>query len=51
VPPEDIVISLVVLVVSVPFCIWGGAKVFRTGLLMYGKRPSLRQIWRILREA
>jgi ABC-2 type transport system permease protein len=51
VPPEDIVISLVVLLVSVPFCVWGGAKVFRTGLLMYGKRPSLRQIWRILREA
>jgi ABC-2 type transport system permease protein len=51
VPPVDIFISLVVLVISVPFCVWGGAKVFRTGLLMYGKRPSLRQIWRILREA
>ena len=46
-----VVISLIVLVVSVPFCVWGGAKVFRTGLLMYGKRPSLKQIWRILREA
>jgi ABC-2 type transport system permease protein len=51
VPPVDIFISLVVLVVSVPFCVWGGAKVFRTGLLMYGKRPSLKQIWRILRAA
>ncbi len=51
VPPIDIVISLIVLFVSVPFCVWGGAKVFRTGLLMYGKRPSLKQIWRILREA
>jgi ABC-2 type transport system permease protein len=51
VPAVDVVVSLVVLVVSVPFCVWGGAKVFRTGLLMYGKRPSLKQIWRILREA
>ena len=51
VPPADIIGSLIVLVVSVPFCVWGGAKVFRTGLLMYGKRPSLKQIWRILREA
>ena len=51
VPPVDIVGSLIVLVVSVPFCVWGGAKVFRTGLLMYGKRPSLKQVWRILREA
>jgi ABC-2 type transport system permease protein len=51
VPLIDIVISLVVLALSVPVCIWGGAKVFRTGLLMYGKRPSLSQIWRILREA
>ncbi len=51
VPPADIIGSLIVLVVSVPFCVWGGAKVFRTGLLMYGKRPSLKQVWRILREA
>ena len=51
VPAVDIVISLAVLILSVPFCVWGGAKVFRTGLLMHGKRPSLKQIWRILREA
>ncbi len=51
VPTVDIVVSLTVLLVTIPVCIWGGAKVFRTGLLLYGKRPSLRQIWRILREA
>lgn len=51
VPPLDIAISLAALIIAIPFCVWGGAKVFRTGLLMYGKRPSLKQIWRILREA
>jgi ABC-2 type transport system permease protein len=51
VPMVDIVISLTVLAVTVPVCVWGGAKVFRAGLLMYGKRPSLKQIWRMLRAA
>ena len=31
--------------------LWLGAKVFRMGLLMYGKRPGLVQVWRALREA
>ncbi len=51
VPVEDIVISLSVLVVSVPLALWAGAKIFRVGLLMYGKRPTLREIWRALRQA
>ncbi|MBC7224971.1 MAG: ABC transporter permease [Anaerolineae bacterium] len=51
VPTVDIVGSVVLLVLSVPGVLWVGAKVFRMGLLMYGKRPSLSQVWRALREA
>jgi len=51
VPPIDIVISLVGLVISIPFVLWAGAKVFRMGLLMYGKRPAVAEIIRALREA
>jgi ABC-2 type transport system permease protein len=51
VPLIDIVVSLVVLLISIPVVLWGGAKVFRMGLLMYGKRPSLGEIARALREA
>ncbi len=51
VPLEDIVGSIAVLLLSIPLVLWGGAKVFRMGLLMYGKRPALAQIWRAMREA
>jgi len=51
VPAVDIVGSIVVLLVSIPAVLWAGAKVFRMGLLMYGKRPSLAQVVRALREA
>ena len=51
VPPLDIAISLGVLVITIPIVLWAGAKIFRMGLLLTGKRPALRQIWRSLREA
>jgi ABC-2 type transport system permease protein len=51
VPNVDIVVSLIVLLVSIPVVLWAGAKIFRMGLLMYGKRPSLGEIARALREA
>jgi ABC-2 type transport system permease protein len=51
VPPLDIAISLIGLVIAIPFVLWGGAKVFRMGLLLTGKRPALKQVWRALREA
>jgi len=51
VPIEDIVGSIVVLLISIPVALWAGAKIFRMGLLMYGKRPALREIWATLRKA
>ncbi len=51
VPEFDIIASLVVLFVSIPFVVWGGARIFRVGLLMYGKRPSIKELWSALRQA
>jgi ABC-2 type transport system permease protein len=51
VPAFDIVVSLLVLFVSIPVVVWGGARIFRVGLLMYGKRPSLKEIWSALRQS
>jgi ABC-2 type transport system permease protein len=51
VPTIDIVGSIGMLLVTIPFILWAGAKVFRMGLLMYGKRPTLAQVIRSLREA
>ena len=51
VPVVDIVGSIVVLILSVPVIVWAGGKVFRMGLLMYGKRPAVKEVWKALREA
>jgi ABC-2 type transport system permease protein len=51
VPPVDIVGSIAMLLISIPAVLWVGSKIFRMGLLMYGKRPGLRQIIRALRQA
>jgi ABC-2 type transport system permease protein len=51
VPVEDIVGSIVVLLISIPILVWLGAKIFRMGLLMYGKRPAVGEIVRRLKEA
>ena len=46
----EVILSILVLGVSVLAATWAAAKVFRTGILLYGKRPSLREILRWLRE-
>jgi len=51
VPLIDIVGSIVMLLISIPVVLWAGSKIFRMGLLMYGKRPGLRQVLRALRQA
>ena len=32
-------------------CIWLAARIYRIGLLMYGKRPNLRELWRWVRQS
>jgi ABC-2 type transport system permease protein len=51
VPVIDVVGSIVMLLITIPLILWAGSKVFRMGLLMYGKRPGLRQVLRALRQA
>jgi len=48
-PLLQILTSLVLLAASVPVAIWAAAKVFRTGILMYGKPPKLRELLRWVR--
>jgi ABC-2 type transport system permease protein len=46
----EIVLSFVVLTAGVLAIIWLAAKIFRTGILLYGKRPGPREVLRWLRE-
>jgi ABC-2 type transport system permease protein len=33
------------------FLVWGCARIYRVGILMYGKKPTLPELWRWLRHA
>ncbi|MGQ9889167.1 MAG: ABC transporter permease [Aggregatilineales bacterium] len=49
VPAWQLVASVLILVVTMALTLWGGARVFRWSLLMYGKQPGLRDLWRVAR--
>jgi len=51
VPAGQIAISLVLLVAGIVVSLWAGAKVFHVGLLMYGKRPDLKDLARAFKQA
>ncbi|TFH08787.1 MAG: ABC transporter permease [Candidatus Atribacteria bacterium] len=51
VPAWQLVVSMIVLVLSVAGGLWVAAKLLRIYLLMYGKRPRLRELVRALRAS
>jgi ABC-2 type transport system permease protein len=50
-PPPflQILLSIFMSLVFISFLAWLGAKIFRVGILMYGKKPSLGEIMRWIR--
>ncbi|MEJ7731770.1 MAG: ABC transporter permease [Polyangiaceae bacterium] len=50
VPAWQVALSLAIGVASVIVAIWAAARIFRIGVLMYGKPPTLRQMLRWVRE-
>ncbi|HUW94124.1 MAG TPA: ABC transporter permease [Bacteroidales bacterium] len=48
VPYWEIALSMALMVVTIFGCIWMAAKIYRTGILMYGKKTSYREIWKWL---
>lgn len=40
----EIVLSIVILLLAILFFGWLAAKIYRTGVLLYGKRPSLKEL-------
>ncbi|GJQ30866.1 MAG: hypothetical protein HBSAPP03_27500 [Phycisphaerae bacterium] len=51
VPAWQIPVSILVGVLSVVGAAWGAAKIFRVGVLMYGKPPDFRTLMRWIRMA
>jgi ABC-2 type transport system permease protein len=50
VPTWQLIVSIVLLVLATVVLVWASARIFRYTLLMYGKRPSLRELLRVLRR-
>ena len=46
----ELLLSMGLALAFLVFCIWFAAKVYRIGILTYGKKPSWRTIFRWLRE-
>jgi ABC-2 type transport system permease protein len=49
VPPLELALSLGLMVVTLLACVWLAARIYRTGILMYGKKPTWGELWRWIR--
>lgn len=49
VPLTHILLSMVLLIAGFIFTTWFAAKIYRTGILMYGKKVGYKEIWKWIR--
>ena len=45
----EVILSMILLVGAFVFTVWLSGKIYRTGILMYGKKVSYRELWKWLR--
>jgi ABC-2 type transport system permease protein len=46
VPWWQLGLSMLLLVAGFLFTVWMAGKIYRTGILMYGKKPTWRTMWK-----
>jgi ABC-2 type transport system permease protein len=51
VPWYELTATIVGVALTGALCVWLSARIYRVGLLMYGKRPSMRELARWIRQA
>jgi ABC-2 type transport system permease protein len=49
VPIEQLAASAALLILTFLATTWLAAKIYRTGILMYGKKVSYRELWKWIR--
>ena len=50
-PAWEIISTIALMIVSTAVVMWVASRIFRTAILMYGKRPSMAEIGRWIRKA
>ena len=50
-PLWQVLFSIVACIGTFILCIWGASKIYRTGILMYGKKPTIKDLIKWLRLA
>lgn len=50
VPMWELVLSVLLLVVTFVACGWASAKIYKIGILMFGKKTSFKDLWKWLRQ-
>jgi ABC-2 type transport system permease protein len=48
-PVWQVLLSMLIMVITILGAVWFAAKIYRVGILMYGKRPSIAELGRWLR--
>jgi len=48
VPPWQLALSMILLVLGFLFFTWLTAKIYRTGILLYGKKITWKEMWKWL---
>jgi ABC-type Na+ efflux pump, permease component len=46
----ELVLSIVLLIATFVVCAWGSAKIYKVGILMYGKKSSFKDLWKWLKQ-
>jgi ABC-2 type transport system permease protein len=47
--PLEVVAAVALLLITIPIALWLAARLYRSGVLMYGQSPTPRTLWRALR--
>ena len=49
VPLTELALSVALLILATIAVTWVAARIYRVGILMYGKKPTFKEIWRWMR--
>ena len=50
VPAWELILSVVLLIATFIVCAWASAKIYRVGILMFGKKSTFKDLWKWLKQ-